>query len=229
LAKTPDHRYGATTDLYRDLVAVRDHLSARGAQRPRVPAGNLPTVTTPLVGRDGDVATLRSLLLRDDVRWVTLTGPGGVGKTRLGLQVASEIAPAFHRAIFFVPLAAIDDAHLVPSAIAQALDVRPQGAESTFEALKRDLRSSHAPLLLLIDNFEHVADAAPLVTELLECSASLKVLITSRSVLHVYVEHEFPVSPLALPDRGQTRVEAFARSPAVALFVQRANAAHPGF
>jgi predicted ATPase len=230
LAKDPKDRYGTTRDLHRDLVAVHDRLSNVHARGQVFARSNLPNRATPLVGRERALAAIRQLLMRADVRWVTLTGPGGVGKSSLSVQVASELSDAFGGAVCFVPLAAIAEFRLVPSAIAQALDVRPQGSQSPLEALKRHLRMVRGPLLLVIDNFEHVADAAPLISELLESSPALKVLVTSRSVLHVYAEREYPVPPLALPDRRDlARVDKLAQCPAVALFVQRAVAARPDF
>jgi len=230
LAKDPHDRYASTRDLHRDLVAVHNHLSNVRAHGASFPSSNLPSLSTPLIGRDRDVAAIKRLVTRDDVRWVTLTGPGGVGKSRLSVQVASELSEPFGGAVCYVPLATVADFRLVPSAIGQALDVRSQGSESPFDALKRHLRLSRAPLLLVIDNFEQVADAAPLITELLEGSPGLKVLVTSRSVLHVYAEREYPVPPLALPERRDlARVDKLAQCPAVALFVQRAVAARPDF
>jgi predicted ATPase len=230
LSKDPHDRYASTRDLHRDLVAVDHHLSNVRAHGGAFPGSTLPSLGTPLIGRDRDVAAITRLVMRDEVRWVTLTGPGGVGKSRLSVQVASELSEPFGGAVCYVPLATIADFRLVPSAIGQALDVRLQGGESPLDALKRHLRMSRAPLLLVVDNFEHVADAAPLITELLESAPALKVLVTSRSVLHVYAEREFPVPPLALPDRRHVaRLEALAQCPAVALFVQRATAARPDF
>jgi predicted ATPase/predicted Ser/Thr protein kinase len=229
LAKQPKDRYGASRDLHRDLVAVHEHISNVRAQGHTLAASNLPTLGAPLVGRDTEMGAIKQLLARDEVRWVTLTGPGGVGKTRLALQVGSDLLDAFNGAVCLVPLATVSDFQLVPSTIARALDVRTEGGESPLDALKRHLRGWRAPLLLVVDNFEHVADAAPLVTELLESSSAVKILATSRSVLHVYAEREFPVRPLALPDRRQTHADIVARSPAVALFVQRAIGARPDF
>jgi predicted ATPase len=229
LAKDPADRYAATRDLHRDLVAVHEHLS--NVRRPDRTFGafNLPAPGTPLVGREREAGALQEFVLRDEVRWVTLSGPGGVGKTRLALHVAADLRDAFTGAVCFVPLATVSDFRLVPSAIAQALDVRTEGSEAPLEAVKRHLKRSRAPLLLVVDNFEHVADAAPLITELLECSPVLKLIVTSRSLLHVTAEREFPVPTLALPDRRQSRADAVAISPAVALFVQRAAAARPDF
>jgi predicted ATPase len=228
MAKRPQDRYGSTADLQRDLVAVHDRLSDRRGPAHTQSAPALPGLGTPLIGRDRAVADLGRLLRRDEVRWVTMTGPGGVGKTRLAVQAASEISGEFPGMACFVPLAALTDFTLVPSAIAEAMDLRAEGGETPLDALKRHLRRSRSPSLLVIDNFEHVADAAPKVTELLECSPTLKVLVTSRSVLHVYAEREYPVPPLATPDRKMS-LEAVAATPAVALFVQRAAAARPDF
>ena len=229
LAKQAADRYGTSRDLHRDLVAVHEHLSNVRAQGHAPAASNLPRPGAPLVGRATEVKAIKQLLARDEVRWVTLTGPGGVGKTRLALQVGNELLDAFNGAVCFVPLATVSDFQLVPATIARALDVRTEGGESPLDALRRHLKGPRTPLLLVVDNFEQVADAAPLVTELLECSPAVKALVTSRSVLHVYAEREFPVPPLALPDRRQTHADVVAASPAVALFVQRAISARPDF
>ena len=124
-----------------------------------------PTPLTSLVGREREVATLCDLLRRDDVRLLTLTGPGGVGKTRLALRVTEEAARDFPDGIWFVPLASIRDPALVLSAIAQALDVREAGHRSLLEGIAHFLHGKDA--LLILDNFEHVVEAAPLVSELL--------------------------------------------------------------
>ena len=229
LSKDRADRYTSTRDLHRDLVAVHEHLSSVRAPDRTFAAFNLPAPGAPLVGRAREADALKEFVLRNEVRWVTLSGPGGVGKTRLALHVAADLREAFKEAVCFVPLATVSDFHLVPSAIAQALEVRTEDSEAPLEAVKRHLKLSRAPLLLVIDNFEHVADAAPVITELLECSPLLKLMVTSRSLLHVTAEREFPVPPLPLPDRRQSRADAVAMSPAVALFVQRAAAARPDF
>jgi predicted ATPase len=229
LAKRAADRYAATRDLYGDLVAVRDHLSYRGGHVHTLTVRQLPTAGTPLVGREHEVAAIFDLLTRDEVRWVTLTGPGGVGKTRVALKAAADLSAHYNGAVCFVPLATVTDFRLVASAIAQALDLRAEAGESPLDALQRHLRISRAPLLLVVDNFEQVADAAPIIAELLDFAPALRVLTTSRSVLHIYAEHEFPIPPLAVPDRRHGPWDAVARSPAVALFTQRASAARPDF
>jgi predicted ATPase len=229
LAKKPDERYPSTRDLLRDLQAVHAHASRlRDAPAPTATAA-IPAPATSLVGRDDDVAQLRQLIERGQARLITLTGPGGVGKSRLALQVASEAAATFG-AIWFIPLASVMDHRLVAATIAQMLGARVEVGEAPIEAIKTLLRTVRTRCLLLLDNFEHLTDAAPAIAELIDGSPQLTVLVTSRSVLHLYAEREFPVTALGLPDRsGSARVDAIAQSPAVALFVQRAAATRAGF
>ena len=192
---------------------------------------NLPLQRTGFVGREKEVAPPRELLLRQDVHLVTVTGPGGIGKTRLALQVASGLVESFPGGTHFVSLSALSDPDLIASVIVQTLGIREEGGQSPIEILKRNLQDSlRSPMLLLLDNFEHLIQAAPTVAELLAAGPNLKILVTSRAALHVYGEHEFPVPPLALPDsRSVPSVEVLSRCPAVALFVQRAVAAKPDF
>ena len=225
LAKDPRERYASTHDLARDLAAVRDRL-AEGSTRPSESRpNNLPVQRTAFIGREQEAAALLQLLSRADVQLVTLTGPGGIGKTRLALQVAADAAAQFPAGICFVPLSAVTDHGLIASTIAQALGVREIGNQSPQENLKEYVSKLDQPMLLLLDNFEHLVAAAPVVAHLLTTGAKLKIAVTSQAPLHVYGEHEFPVPPLALPDlKSIPQIEVLARLPAVALFVERAQA-----
>jgi predicted ATPase/serine/threonine protein kinase len=231
MAKEPEKRYLSSRDLALELAAIRDRFLENPVRQVEARPTNLPLQRTGFVGREKEVAAAQELLLRQDVRLVTVTGPGGIGKTRLGTQVAHGLVEHFSGGTYFVPLSAISDPDLVPSMIVQALGLREAGGQSPLETLKRNLQDSlRAPVLLLLDNFEHLMEAAPTVAELLASGPNIKVLVTSRAALHVYGEHEFPLQPLALPDsKSMTSVEVLAQCPAVALFVQRAAAARPDF
>jgi predicted ATPase len=190
---------------------------------------NLPFQPTPLIGREKEVAELCERLSRPEVRLLTLTGAGGTGKTRLGLQAAAELTQDFEDGVFFVSLAAISDAELVVGALAGTLEVKEAGAQPLLESLEDYLGEKR--MLLLIDNFEQVREAAPVVSELLSAAPRLKVLATSRIPLRLYGEHEYSVPPLALPDpeRAPPSVEDLIQYEAVKLFVERAQAATGGF
>jgi predicted ATPase/serine/threonine protein kinase len=229
LEKEPDRRYVSTRDLARELAAIRDRFSEKSARPIESRPSNIPVQRTPFVGQQKEVAAARELLLRPDVRLLTVTGPGGIGKTRLAVEVAGGLMEHFPGGIHFVPLSALTDPGLLASVIVQTLGIREAGAQSSLEVLKKVLLDS-APMLLLLDNFEHLMQAAPTVAELLAMSPKLKILVTSRAALHVYGEHEFPVPALAVPDlHAMPAPEVLSQFPAIALFVQRALAAKPDF
>jgi len=188
----------------------------------------LPAPLTPLVGREQEIAAVCALLWRPEVRLVTLTGTGGVGKTRLALGVAAAVNADFADGICLVALAPLIDPGLVLSTIAQALGVQEQGSRPLLEGLQDHLREKQ--LLLLLDNFEQVVSAAPVVAELLVAAPRLRVLVTSRTSLHLSGEHEFVVPPLALPDlRNLPPPDRLLQYGAIRLFVARAQAAHSAF
>ncbi len=183
---------------------------------------NLPAQATMLVGREREAAEVVALLTRDDVRLLTLTGPGGTGKTRLGLQVAAECLDAFPDGVFFVPLGDVVDPARVILQIAETLGVTEGGGQALVVRLHAAIRAQR--LLLLLDNFEQVTAAGPMVSQLLAAAPGLKVLVTSRSALRIYGEREYPVSPLPLPDeRRVVSLGALGENAAVRLFVARAQ------
>ena len=187
----------------------------------------LPSAASPLLGRAHTVEAAVELLLDPDVRLVTLVGPPGVGKTRLALAIAREIQGHFHEGVCFVPLAPVSSAERVLPAIAQALDLLDSG-RPLAAALADRLRSEE--VLLVLDNLEHLLAATAEIAALLAAAPSLKLLCTSRTALRSVGEHEFFVPPLPLPDLIRLPgVDDFAQNPALALFVARAQAIHPGF
>src|SRR6266700_6332288 len=189
---------------------------------------NLPFQPTPFIGREKEVAALGQLLCREDVHLVTLTGPGGTGKTRLALQVAAELSDLFADGISFVDLAPLNDPALVIAAIAQSLGIREVGGQPLLERLKDELQRKQ--MLLLLDNFEQVVSAAVQVADLLATCPQLKVIVTSRVVLHVQAEQEFFVPSLSLPDPNHLPdLAALSQYESVALFIRRAQSARPDF
>jgi predicted ATPase/serine/threonine protein kinase len=231
LAKEAERRYFSTRDLLRDLTAIRDRLSDLNANRRDAHPSNLPVPTTAFVGRDRELAAVKELLSRPDVRLVTVTGPGGIGKSRLAIEVARDVAEQFASGVYFVPLSAITDPGLIILTIAQMLGLRETCREAPMDALKERLSNSSGSMtLLLIDNFEHLVEAAPVLAEVLALAPSLKLLVTSRAALHVYNEHEFSVPPLALPDaKSIVSANELSKFSAISLFVQRAAAVKPNF
>lgn len=202
---------------------------------PSAPSGSLfepvwkvPTILTSLVGREQDVAVICALLQAPTTRLLTLLGTGGIGKTRLSLQVAAQMRQHFVDGVCFVPLAAVSDPELLMPTIAQELGIQDSTTLPMLEQVKNFLRKRH--FLLLLDNFEQLVATAPLIEDLLKSCPRLTILATSRIVLHVRGEQEFQVAPLALPDLARpVDLVALEQVASVKLFMQRARSILPGF
>lgn len=230
----PDELHESASQESSDSVDGKDRrflspASSTYTTRPRqATKHNLPAQLTSLIGREQGVAAASAFLRQPEVRLLTLTGMGGVGKTRLGLQIATDLVKDFADGVCFVSLASISDPNLVILTIAQTLGLRESGDQSYIELLTTFLHEKY--LLLFLDNFEQVIEAASVLTELLGGCPFLKILVTSREVLRVRGEQEFPVLPLALPNLSHlsdpTYVSQYA---AVALFLQRARSFKPDF
>jgi len=192
---------------------------------------NLPTSPTSLIGRKQELVTVAEMLRQPDVRLLTLIGPPGIGKTRLGMQVASNLLDDFSDGVYFVPLAPISDPDLVIPSIAQAVGIKEVSGQPLLQSLQEYLRDKSS--LLLVDNFEQVPSAAPLLADLLSTCLALKVVVTSRELLHLYGEYDYPVPSLPSPsvdDSNRLRdLEAFSQYEAIKLFLQRAQAVSPDF
>lgn len=190
---------------------------------------NIPTPPTSLIGRDQDVAAARKRLLEGDTRLLSILGPPGVGKTRLAIQVASDLREEFEQGVHFVSLAPVNDSNLVAATIAQTLGINQIGERSFADRLKEYLRDKHA--LLVLDNFEQVVAAARFVAELLSACPWISILVTSRAPLSIRGERRFPLSPLALPADENESLDSseLMRYSAIELFVERARAVRPDF
>ena len=186
---------------------------------------NLPRQLTSFIGRERELQDLKGLLGRS--RLLTLTGPGGSGKTRLGLQLAAEVTGGFPDGVYFVPLAPVGNPELVLSSIAQGIGLRDAGDRPLLDRLRSHLENSR--VLILLDNFEHLIAAAPVVAHILQATVALRIVVTSRAPLHVSGEQEFDVPPLQVPDQHSVTVAAVAGCESVRLFAERARAAWPSF
>jgi len=207
-------------------------LTERFTQTPRtagaVHPAPLPVARGRLIDREREVVLVRDLLMHEEVGLVTLTGPGGVGKTRVAIQVATELASQFSDGVAFVSLASLKTPELVVQTLAQALQVSETPGQALSEGLLDYLRNKQ--LLLVLDNVEQIISAAPLATQALESAAHLKVLVTSREALRLIPERVVPLQPLALPDPEHLPdLDTLAQVPSVALFLERARAVTPAF
>lgn len=231
LSKDPNQRYASTRDLARDLATVRELRIDRSPRQIAARLSNMPVQRTAFIGRERELENLRELLNREGVRLVTLTGPGGIGKTRLALQVVSELEDSFPGGVGFVSLSTVAGNEGLTTAITQSVGLREVAGESPRETLREYVRELTEPLLLLLDNFEHLISASAEIADLLTLNVNLTLIVTSQALLHVYGEHEFPVPPLGLPDvrSAPTSLEALSRFPAVALFLERAKAVKRDF
>ncbi len=252
LAKNADARYTSAKDLLADLKTLqkRQEFEAElersqalnkqpeadtqifkveaDKEIENLPPNNLTENFASIIGREKEIAEIKNLLLQNEVRLLTMTGIGGTGKTTLAQAVARGLLTEFSDGVFFVELAAITNAELVISTIALPLGVKEAGGKPTLEILKDYLRDKR--MLIVVDNFEQVIDAAPKIAELLSAASKLKILITSRVPLHLSAEREFVVPPLAVPDEiSQISLDELLNYEAIKLFVERARNAKSNF
>ena len=221
LAKNPRDRYPSMHSLCTDIASVAETVKTATSAR-FAPAHNLPAQRTPLIGREQELREIKELVL-GGARLLTLTGAGGIGKTRLLIEAGRALLENFRGGVFLTPLDRVADAELVSSEIANSLSVQQVSDRPAAAVLQNHLRQYCVePTLLLIDNFEHVLKAAPMLTDLLAASEQLQIVVTSRAALRVYGEQEFRVASLAVSDHGASTTR-LAESPAVKLFLERAT------
>ena len=216
--------------LLRVLLPILNNWPLEPAQRLQqsAPLTNLPASLTSLVGAEESIASVVAMLKSSDVRLLTLTGPGGVGKTRLAIAAGRQLLTDFADGVFFIPLETINDPQFLHTQIVRLLDIETSGVQSMMDTLKNHLRKRE--MLLILDNFEQLIESGLFVNELLAAAAGLKVLVTSREALNIYGEYRFNVPELSLPAPGPLPpLEQLNQIPAISLFVKRVQARHPAF
>ncbi|MBC7899837.1 MAG: protein kinase [Saprospiraceae bacterium] len=212
----------ATTEVAIPMVTGKD------LRRQNLRPNNLSEYYSPIIGREVEIASIISFLRKAEIRLLTMTGIGGTGKTRLAQAIAEEALLSFNDGVFFIEMADVTDPEFIASTIAQPLGVKDPGSLPLLGVLKDHLRDKE--MLLVLDNFEQVVDAAPQISDLLSSTNRLKILVTSRSILHVTAETEFAVPPLSTPENAEKlSFEELSRSEAVRLFVERAKTAKANF